>query len=137
AGEQRGDLAGVVLRLHLDQVEGDEVDSVQTANQPQRIPAGRSADFRRPGPRGEAGVDEIDVEGKEDRTVADSPANFGQHVVDATRQQLLGWNQVEPERPRAAAVLRSVQRSTDPELDSAFGIDQPFLDRSLAPGAMG
>src|SRR5205807_3262155 len=49
----------------------------------------------------------------------------------------LGWNQMEPERPRSAAVLRSVQRTTDPELDGAFGIDQPFLDRTLAPGAMG
>src|SRR2546423_2482509 len=136
-GKQRGDLARVVLRLHLDQVEADELDSAEAAHQPQRIAAARSADFRRPGPWGESRVDEIDVEGKKHGTVADPPADFGQHIIDATRQQLLGWNQMKPERPRTAAVLRSVQRTTDPELDGAFRIDQPFLDRTLAPGAMG
>src|SRR5438128_2447568 len=135
--QQRGDLARVVLRLHLDQVEPDELDPAQSPDQSQSIPAARSADFGRPGPWGEARIDEIDVEGKKDRTVANAPADFGQHVIYAARQKLLGRDEMKAECPGATPVLGSVQRTADPELDCALRIDQPFFDGTLAPRAVG
>src|ERR1700682_1288982 len=127
----------VVLRLHFDQVETDELDAAKPANQPQRITAARSPDFRRPGARGKAWVDEIDVEREEDRAASDALVNLRQHRVDAALQQLLGGNELQPQRPRAAAGLGTVERAADPQLHRPPRIDQAFLDRALAPGAMG
>src|ERR1700736_1128089 len=100
----------VILRLHLDQVEADERDTAQPADQPQGIPAGRSADFGGPGARGEAGIDEIDVEREEDRAASDALPNLRQHIVDTALQQLLSWNQVKSERPRRTPILGSIER---------------------------
>ncbi len=43
---------------------------------------------------------------------------------------------MKAERPRSAAVLRSVQGTADPELHGALGIDQALLDGAFAPGAV-
>ena len=86
AGQQRGDLSGVVLRLHLDQVKPDEVDAAQTANQPKRVAAARAADLRRARPGGEARVHEVDVKGEEDRPGPDSPVDLGYDLLDAAIQ---------------------------------------------------
>src|ERR1700682_3078152 len=99
----------VVLRLHFDQVETDELDAAKPADQPQRITAARTPDFRRPGARGKAWVDEIDVEREEDRAASDALVNLRTHRVDAALQQLLGGNQVESERPCPAAGLGTAE----------------------------
>src|SRR5260370_25377716 len=127
----------VVLWLHFDQVEADEVDAAKPANNRQGIAADRSPDLWRSGARSKARVDEIDVETGEDRAASDALVNSREHGIDAALQQYLGRNQVKPERPCPAAVLGTVQRSADPELHRAPCVDQPFLDRALTPGAMG
>src|ERR1700736_2650121 len=126
----------VVLRLHFDQVETDEFDAAKSANQPQGITAARTPDFRRPGTRGKAWVDEIDVEREEDRAASDALVNLRQHRVDAALQQLLGGNQMQPQRPCRATVLGTVERAADPARPHAPPTPQAFLDRRITPGAL-
>src|SRR5947208_11675183 len=44
---------------------------------------------------------------------------------------------MKTECPRAATVLRAIQRAADAELHRPSRIDQAFLDGAPAPGAMG
>src|SRR6266480_6958305 len=90
AGQERGDLAMVVLGLNLNQVKADQVEASQPAHQPERIAAGWSPDLGRPRSRREARIDEIDVEAQEDRTLAESLDDFGHHVIDSALQQCFG-----------------------------------------------
>src|SRR5207302_5043312 len=60
--------------------------------------------------------------------------HLGQDVVDAALEQLLGWDQVQPERPRAGPVLGPVETAPNPDLHRAPDVDQALLDGSLAPG---
>src|SRR6266550_2361471 len=127
----------VILRLHLDQVEADELDVAQSANQPQGVAAARSPDFRRPGARGKAWIHEIDVERQKHGARTDPLAHFRKDIVDAALEELLGRNQMKPERPRSAAVLGTVERATDSELHGSLRLDQAFLDGAFTPGAVG
>src|SRR5207248_8678249 len=86
AGQQRRNLAGVVLRLHLDEIEADQLDALQSANQAQGVAAARAADLRRARPGGEARVHEVDVKGEEDRAGPDSPVDVGYDLLDAAIQ---------------------------------------------------
>ena len=86
AGEQRRDLAVVVLRLDLDEIETDEIEAPQSAHEPERIAAAWPADFRRPRPRRESRIDEVDVEAEKDRALADPREHLRQHSVDTALQ---------------------------------------------------
>src|SRR5882672_7106797 len=127
----------VVLRLNLDQVEPDQIESSQPAHQPERIAAGRSPDFGRACPWREARVDEIDVKAEKDRTLPDALKHLEQNLTDASLQERLGRNQMEAQRSRAFAIRWSIQRASDAELYRPRGIDQPLLDRPATPCAMG
>jgi hypothetical protein len=66
--QHSSDLAVVALRLNFDQIEADQIEAAQSAHQPERIAAAWSPNFGSARPRGEAGVDEIDVKRETDRT---------------------------------------------------------------------
>ena len=127
----------VVLRLDLDEIETDEIEAPQSAHEPERIAAAWPADFRRPRPRRESRIDEVDVEAEKDRALADPREHLRQHSVDTALQQRLGRDQVKAERARTVPIFGAVQRTPDAQLHRPRGLDQTLLDRAAAPGAVG
>src|SRR4051794_26549124 len=70
-GQQRGGLGvGVVGGRDLDEVEAGEREAPQRAQEGDRLVREQAADLGRAGGRSERGVDDVDVEGQERRTVA-------------------------------------------------------------------
>src|SRR5712692_8373036 len=127
----------VVLRLNLDEIEADEIQIPEPAHEPQRIAATRPPDFWRAGARGEAGVDEVDVETDKDRTGPDPREHLRQDLVNTTFEERLRRDQMQAERTSAAPILGTVERTSDAALHRPRRIDQTFFDRAAAPGAVG
>src|SRR3989442_13396445 len=126
----------IVLRLHLDQVEADELQPAQASDQSEGVPAAGSAYLGRPGAWRECGVNEVDVEAQEDRPWADPLPDLDQHVVHAALQEHLGRNQVQPQDLGATPIIGPVAAAADPDLHGACWIDQAFLDRAATPRPM-
>src|SRR5439155_1662420 len=130
------ELPGIRPQLHGPNLAANVAEHLRVATQQARgAPPGTAG--CRAGPWGETGVNEVDVKGEEHRAGPDSLLDLGHHRLNAALQQLFGGDQMKTQRPRAAAVLRAIQRTADAELHGPSRIDQAFFDGAPAPGAMG
>ena len=77
-GQERADLAGVVVRVHLHDVGAGQVEPAKPADQPEDVARGGAACLRSLDARREGGVDDVEVERQEDlaavELVEDAPA---------------------------------------------------------------
>ena len=65
---ERGDASGVGIRKDFQQIHSDKaLSGAHAEDELEGLMGGEAADFRRPGPRRIGGVEEIDIEGDENR----------------------------------------------------------------------
>src|SRR2546422_1690297 len=126
-GEQRGDLAGAVVRgRHLDDIGAHECLPPKRPHQHERLVRCEPADLGRPGRGGECRIDGVDVERAVDRPAAEAAEPF-RHPGGPLLLHRLDAHDLDPMLIVEGEVLGAVERTADPDLDHASRLDEPFL----------
>ena len=120
--------AGVIGGRDLDHVTAPNVDPRQRPQQRRRLRRTQATPDRRASAGCEGRIEDINVEGKVNRRVADEPANLGPDIgirMHSTR--------VNPRDPIGDFIFNLDSRS---DLDATCRVDHPFLQGLKDKGAV-
>ena len=118
AGRHAGDLGVVVCRSDFDDVRADEVHAAEAADDFQQLAAGDAAGFRGAGTRGVGRIQDVDVDGNVQGTVADAVADLGDGV-DALVVDVGRGDDAEAEAAVVVEVLLAVERAAGADVAEA------------------
>src|SRR2546425_2044120 len=136
-GEQRGDLAGAVVRgRNLDDIGAHEGLPRKRPHQHERLVRCEPADLGRPGRGGECRIDGVDVERAVDRPAAEAAEPF-RHPGGPLLLHRLDAHDLDPMLIVEGEVLGAVERTADPDLDHASRLDEPLLHGAAERRAVG
>src|SRR3989449_7986471 len=126
-GEQRGYLTGaVVWGGNLDDFRARERVTGEGPYQHKRLESREPADLGGAARRGERRIDGVDVERTVDRPAAQA-RELLRHPGGPLLLHRLDAGDLDPVLVVEGEVLGAVQRTADPDLDHASGLDEPLL----------
>ena len=130
-----GRLAGpVVRRAHLDDVVAREAQTAKRAQEAERLTSRQAAGLRGAGARRERGVEHVDVEGEEERSIADPLPHARRVLLGTECDELVARDDLEAEVGRHGDVLGAIERAAHAGEERASRIDQALFHRSAEGG---